>query len=69
MKFVVEINARVAQDVEVKAASEDEAVRVAAEKVENGEVELDYDMKRTAYEIVAKIFDENWEGGDEFSLI
>lgn len=74
MKFVTEICMKVAQDFDVVATSEDEAARVAAEKLENGEIWLDREAKATNSELrvdkaVAKIFDENWEGGDEFSLV
>lgn len=74
MKFVAEICMKVAQDFDVVAASEDEAARVAAEKLESGEIWLDREAKATNSELrvdkaVAKVFDENWEGGDEFSLV
>lgn len=69
MKFIVEIAAREAQDIEVVAASENEAVRIAAEKIEAGEILLDREPKSTAYEVVAKVFDKNWEEGDEFKLL
>ena len=74
MKFVAEICMKVAQDFDVVAASEDEAARVAAEKLECGEIWLDREAKTTSSELrvdkaVAKVFDEKWESGNEFSLV